>query len=42
MEPSFFEESVKFFRSCVGVTQDVDANAIERWLDMLNEQIEDL
>ena len=42
MEPSFFEESVEFFPSCVGEVQNVGENIAERWLDMLNKRIEDL
>ena len=42
MEPSFFEDSIKFFSSCIPQVSEVDAGAVLRRLEMLHEQIEDL
>ena len=42
MEPSFFEDSIKFFSSCIPQVSEVDHGIVSRWLEMLHEQIEDL
>ena len=42
MDLTFFENSVKFFASCVDQVNEVDESVILRWIEMLDEQISHL